>query len=137
MGGPRTQTGFQGDSNYKVLMSWMSGCPLPATAAPMTTTSTTTTTTTTTTSTITSTTTTTMTTTTTASDNWTTFLFEHIFDENTGLWTNRWSANGVPVVAVSYSIQNFPGNYQLGFTNNPEGGFISDTALRNFWYKEV
>jgi len=99
LAGPVTQTGFQGDANYKVLVSWMSGCPV--------------------------------------SDNWTTFLFEHIFDENTGLWTNRWSANGLPVVTVSYSVQNFPGNYQLGFTNNPEGGFISDTALKNFWYKEV
>ena len=48
-----------------------------------------------------------------------------------------WSINGLPVVSATYASQNFPGNYQLGFSNNPAGSFISDVGVRNFFYKEL
>lgn len=69
---------------------------------------------------------------------WTTFLYEHFFDENTGKWTNRWSANSFPIMTATYAIQNFTGHYQLGFSNElGDESPISNTPIRNFWYEEV
>ena len=70
-------------------------------------------------------------------DDWSTFVFEHTFDDETSLWTSMWSINGLPVVSATFATQNFEGNYQLGFSKNPAGGFISDVGVRNFFYKEL
>ena len=66
---------------------------------------------------------------------WTTFLFEHIFDKNTGRWMNRWSADDLPIFTAIYSVQKFPGTHVLGFSNEPN--YLTNTPIRNFSYQEV
>jgi len=70
-------------------------------------------------------------------DGWTSFEFEHRFNDETGLWTDMWKIGGVPYVSSSYSPESWThGNdFYLGLANaaSNEG----NVHVRNFCYQNL
>ena len=70
-------------------------------------------------------------------DGWTSFEFEHRFDDETGLWTDMWKIGGVPYVSSSYSPESWThGNdFYLGLANS--ASIEGNVHVRNFCYQKL
>merc|ERR1712176_1548686 len=66
---------------------------------------------------------------------WTSLEFEHRFDDETGLWIDMWTVEGVPYVSVSYTPESWTlgNNFHLGLSNGPE--HEATIQVKDFCYK--
>ena len=69
---------------------------------------------------------------------WTLFEFEHKFDQETGLWTDMWLFDGLPVVSSSYSPESWThgNNFHLAQASGSSQSEAS-VSVRNFCYQEL
>ena len=66
-------------------------------------------------------------------EGWTTFEFEHSFDEDTGLWTNTWTANGELIVSTTNSDDQWHAGYDFHIGLGSEEGYAgAEIEIKNF-----
>ena len=70
-------------------------------------------------------------------DSWTVFEFTHKFDAETGLWTDMWTIDGVPMASSTYSLDTWTHerNFHLGLSTSDE--FEAKTNIHNFCYSSI
>jgi hypothetical protein len=70
-------------------------------------------------------------------DSWTLFEFKHNFDGETGLWTDMWTIDGVPLASTTYSLDSWTHerNFHLGMSTSDV--FEAKLNIRNFCYISI
>jgi len=70
-------------------------------------------------------------------DSWTLFEFKHNLDAETGLWTDMWSIDGVPMASSTYSLDTWTHerNFHLGMSTSDL--YEAKTNIRNFCYSSI